>query len=146
MEIKPVLPDNELWQRTIEYGKNCGWKAGPFLAKLMEQNKFSDWERVFVAVDGNNIAGYCTFTKKDCIPDVEYSPFIGFIFVGEQYRGKRISEKIILTVKKYAKELNFKEVYIASDHVNLYEKYGFIKIDEKKDYWNNTEKIYKLEI
>jgi N-acetylglutamate synthase-like GNAT family acetyltransferase len=36
-------------------------------------------------------------------------------------------------VIEYAKELNFNEIYIVSDHINLYEKYGFTKIDEKKD-------------
>jgi len=27
-------------------------------------------------------------------------------------------------------------VYLVSDHVNLYEKYGFVKIDEKPAPWN----------
>jgi ribosomal protein S18 acetylase RimI-like enzyme len=143
MEIKAIFPNDELWNKTINYGKNCSWKAGPFFAKQMEENKFTEWERVFVAIDDNNIAGYCTFVKNDCIPDVNYTPYISCIFVGEQYRGKRLSEKMILTVIEYAKKNKFSEVYIVSNHVNLYEKYGFIKIDEKKDYWNNDEKIYK---
>jgi len=143
MEIKAIFPNDELWNKTINYGKNCGWKAGPIFAKQMEQNKFTEWERIFVAVDDNNIAGYCTFVKSDCIPDVKYTPYISCIFVGEQYRGKRLSEKMILTVIEYAKNNKFNEVYIVSNHVNLYEKYGFIRIDEKKDYWNNDEKIYK---
>jgi ribosomal protein S18 acetylase RimI-like enzyme len=50
---------------------------------------------------------------------------------------------MILTVMEYAKKQKFNEVYIVSNHINLYEKYGFIKIDERKDYWNNIEKIYK---
>jgi len=147
MVIKAIFPSDELWQKAIDYGKNCSWKAGVYFAKLLEENKFTDWERVFVAVDNeNNIAGYCTFVKKDCIPDDKYTPNIGCMFVGEQYRGKRLSEKMILTVIEYAKKLNFKEVYIATDHINLYEKYGFIKIDEKKDYWDRDEKIYKYDI
>jgi ribosomal protein S18 acetylase RimI-like enzyme len=146
MEIKQILPNDELWQKAIDYGKNCSWKAGAFFAKQMEQNIFTEWERVFVAIDDNNIAGYCAFVKNDCIPDVKYTPYISFIFVGEQYRGNRLSEKMILTVMEYAKKLKFNEVYIVSDHINLYEKYGFIKIDEKKDYWNRDEKIYRRKI
>jgi len=143
MEIKAIFQTDELWQKLIDYGKNCSWKAGPYFAKQMEENKFTEWERVFTAIDDNNIAGYCTFVKNDCIPDVNYTPYISCIFVGEQYRGKRLSEKMILTVMEYAKKNNFNEVYIVSNHINLYEKYGFIKIDERKDYWNNDEKIYK---
>jgi ribosomal protein S18 acetylase RimI-like enzyme len=143
MEIKQIFPEDVLWQKTIEYGKNCSWKAGATFAKNLENNVFTEWERVFVAVDENNLAGFCAFVKNDSIPNVEYTPYISFIFVGEQYRGKRLSEKMILMVIEYAKELNFNEIYIISDHINLYEKYGFIKIDEKKDYWNRIESIYK---
>ena len=132
-----------MWQKTIDYAKDCSWRAGTTFAKQMEQNKFTDWERVFVAVEDNNIAGYCAFVKNDCIPDVEYTPYISCIFVGEKYRGKRLSENMILTAMEYAKELKFKEIYIVSNHINLYEKFGFTIIDEKKDYWNNVEKIYK---
>ena len=106
MEIKSIFPNDELWNKTINYGKNCSWKVGPIFAKQMEQNIFTEWERVFVAVDGDNIAGYCTFVKSDCIPDVKYTPYISCIFVGEQYRGRRLSEKMILTVIEYAKKIN----------------------------------------
>jgi N-acetylglutamate synthase-like GNAT family acetyltransferase len=142
MEIKSIIYGDDLWQKTIDYAKNCTWKAGPFLAKKMIKNEFLDWERVFVAIDNKNIAGYCTFAKKDCIPDVEYTPYIGFIFVGEKYRGKRLSERMILYIMDYAKKLNLKKVYIVSDHINLYEKYGFIKIDEKEVNGMGMEKIY----
>jgi len=143
MEIKPVFSNEILWQKTIEYSKNCSWSAGPKLAKIMENNGFTEWERVFIAIDNENIIGYCTFTKKDCIPNVEYTPYIGFIFVDEQYRGNRISEKMILTVIEYAKSIQFGEIFIVSDHINLYEKYGFIKIDEKEVNGMGLEKIYK---
>lgn len=143
MRIQSIFPKDELWQRAIDYGKNCSWKAGHFFAKQLEENIFSEWERVFLAMDNNNIAGYCTFVKEDCIPNVIYTPYISCIFVEEQYRGNRLSEEMILTVMKYAKELKFQEVYIVSNHVNLYEKYDFVKIDEKKDYWGNNESIFR---
>ena len=130
MVIKKIFPNDKLWQKTIDFSFNCGWSAGIKLAKIMEQNGFTEWESVFVAINEyENVIGYCTFTKKDCIPNIEYTPYIGYIFVGEQYRGHRISEKMILSVIEYAKGLNFSEVYLISDHENLYEKYGFIKVD-----------------
>lgn len=77
------------------------------------------------------IAEYCTFAKTDCIPDLPYTPYIRYMFVEEQYRGNRLSVKLISSVLRYAKEHGFEKVYLISDHVNLYEKYGFIKIDAK---------------
>ena len=146
MEIKPIFPHDELWQRAIDYGKNCSWRAGPIFAKKLEQNKFLDWERVFLAIDENKIAGFCTFVKKDCIPELVYSPYISSIFVGEEYRGKRLSEKMILTVIEYARELKFSEIFIVSNHENFYEKYGYVKTDEKKYFWKKNESIFRREI
>jgi N-acetylglutamate synthase-like GNAT family acetyltransferase len=49
---------------------------------------------------------------------------------------------MIETVIHYARTLEFWKVYIVSDHINLYEKYGFTKIDEKTDCRGNKESIY----
>ena len=53
-----------------------------------------------------------------------------------------MSEKLIFSALQYAKELRFDKVYLVSDHINLYEKYGFIKIDEKLAPWGNMETIF----
>lgn len=49
------------------------------MANDMENNVFKDWERVIVALENENICGYCTVSKSDCIPDVEYTPYIGYM-------------------------------------------------------------------
>ncbi len=59
-------------------------------------------------------------------------------------KGNRISEKMIKYVITYAQNLGFAEVYLIIDHANLYEKYGFVKIDEKKDLWGNHEKFMNI--
>lgn len=47
------------------------------------------------------------------------------MFVGEKYRGNRLSQKLIIKAMAYAKDLGFKKIYLVSDHENLYKKYGF---------------------
>ena len=42
----------------------------------------------------------------------------------------------------YLKSIGFEQVYIVSDHENLYEKYGFNVIDRKAAAWGTVEKIY----
>lgn len=137
MIIKPLVNEDDMWEAVANYADNCSWGAGKNLARQMRTNSFRDWERVFIALDDNQIAGYCTLAKTDCIPNVPYTPYIGFMFVGEEYRGYRLSEKLIDFTLAYAKEVGFNNIYLVSDHVNLYEKYGFIKIDEKPAPWNS---------
>ncbi len=47
---------------------------------------------------------YCTFYLKDELPEPsEYIPFIGYVFVDEKCRGKRVSEKLIEVASEHAK-------------------------------------------
>lgn len=109
----------------------------------MDEKRFSDWERVIVAFDINQIAGYCTVLKEDCVPNVGYSPFIGFVFVKEKYRGHRLSEQLISFACDYLVSIGFEKVFLTSNENGLYEKYGFEIIDEATDYWGNLQKIYQ---
>ena len=136
--IRPLTFGDDFWNPLEEYADTCTWRAGKFLAQSMRANGFSDCDRVFIALDGANIAGFCTLVKNDCIPDVSYTPYISSVFVGEKYRGNRLSQKLIDFVLGYAKGLGFDKAYLVSDHINLYEKYGFVKVDEKPAPWNPT--------
>ena len=76
MDFKAITTSDELWSKVMNYAENCSWNAGKFLAKDMDNKVFQDWERVIVALDCNQICGYCTVAKTDCIPDVDYTPYI----------------------------------------------------------------------
>lgn len=101
---------------------------------------------MIVALHENDIAGYCTVTKGDCIPNISYTPYIGYLFVDEKYRGQRLSQKLISFAISYLQTLKFHQVYLVSNHENFYEKYGFKVIDIKIAPWGELEKIYMREI
>lgn len=86
----------------------------------MDDRAFSDGESVIVALQEGNIGGYCTVAREDCIPDVSYSPYIGYVFVDEDYTGRRISWQMIEYAIAYMKSQGFIKGYIGSDHENLY--------------------------
>ena len=142
MEFKMITSADKMWSKVRDYAKDCSWRAGKSLADAMDHDTFTEWERVVAALDQQKICGYCTVTKTDCIPDVSYTPYIGYLFVGEKYRGKRLSQKLSQYAMDYLKSIGFEQVYIVSDHENLYEKYGFNVIDRKAAAWGTVEKIY----
>jgi len=146
MKICKVNYNDVYWNMLIDYANNCSWIAGSHLARMMEENCFTEWESVFVAVSGNEIVGFCTFLKTDYYPENRYYPWISSIFVGEEHRGKRISEKMISKVIEYAKNQGFSEVYIPSEMEGFYEKYGFVKIDELVNYGGDMDNIYAKRI
>lgn len=146
MNLKMITSSDKMWSEVRDYAKDCSWDAGKSLANAMDNNLFTEWERVIVALDNQKICGYCTVAKTDCIPNVYYTPYIGYMFVGEEYRGNRLSQKLIQYSMEYLKSIGFDKVHIVSDHENLYEKYGFEIIDRKIAPWGSVEKIYMQQL
>ena len=142
MDFKMLTSTDTMWNKVRDYAADCSWNAGKSLAHVMDNHLFTEWERVIIALDNQKICGYCTVAKTDCIPDVHYTPYIGYIFVGEEYRGNRLSQKLIQYAMDYLGSVGFDKVHIVSDHENLYEKYGFEIIDRKFAPWGSMEKIY----
>ena len=113
------------------------------LAKRMRENDFAENERVLVALENDDIAGFCTFANKDELPaEYDFSPFIGFMFVYEKYRGHRLSGKLIDAACGIAKEQGFSTVYIMSGEVGLYEKYGFEKLGDYATIYGTTDQLF----
>ena len=147
MEISVITNSHPLWEKTITYAETCSWKAGPALANKMRNNEFAEVERVIVATDNNFPVGYCTIALKDELPDdTDYSPFIGYIFVDEKCRGKRISEKMIEAALDYVKSNGYKNVYIMSGETGLYEKFGFEKIGDFETIYGTTDQLFQIRL
>lgn len=146
IEVRKVMQTDALWSRLADYAQSCSWIAGPHLAEMLRENRFSDWEAVFAAMDGERIVGFCTFLKTDYYPENRYWPWISSIFVDEQYRGRRISGLMIEKAIEYAKEQGFDKVYIPSDMTGFYEKYGFELIDRLVNYGGDEDNVFMKRI
>lgn len=147
MEIHQLTFTHPKWQTVADYAENCSWSAGKYLAELMRSNSFRDWERVFAAFENGRPVGFCTLTEKDELaPKYPYTPLIGFVFVDEAFRGKRISEKMIKTVLEYAKGIGYDKVYIMSGEKGLYENYGFSPMGEYETIYGNYEQLSAIDL
>lgn len=143
IEIHTITHEHNLWNETISFAEKCSWKAAPYLAELMKQNKFLSWERVFVACEGGEVAGFCTLTEKDELPaEYDFAPFIGFVFVDEKCRGKRISEQMIEVAIRYANDIGYENIYIMSGEQGLYEKYGFEKLGDYETIYGSVDQLF----
>ena len=147
IEIKVIEPGYKVWNDTIKFAKGCSWRAGIYLAKKMEDNDFEENERVLVAMYDGNIAGFCTYANKDELPsEYEFTPFVGFMFVDEIYRGNRLSEKLINCACDLALKQGFSRMYILSGEIGLYEKYGFTKMGKYKTIYDSIDQLFYKDI
>ena len=143
MNINIINSNHLLWNSAITYLENCPWRGTQFLLDQIHRGAFGDWERLVIARHEGEIAGFCAVCKHDWIPDVPYTPFITTMFVAEAYRGKRLSQRLIEAAVRYVCTLGFDSVYLFSDHIGLYEKYGFSAIDKFSTPWGEPETLFR---
>jgi len=135
------LSDKSCW---IEKIRGCDWAAAKLLASFMSENRFDEVldGRLLIMTDCEKLVSFCTLTKRDCIDDDTLYPWIGFVYTSPEYRGNRYSGRLIDYACLLAKQQGARKVYIATDHVGLYEKYGFSYLENRIDIYNDDSRIY----
>ena len=146
MQILQVTPSSPLAAQLTDYAQGCGWVAGPHLAQMLRQGRFTGWETAFAAVAEGRIIGYCTFLQTDYYPENRYWPWISSLFVGEPHRRMRVCGQLIAAACDYAQAQGFSTVYIPSDMTGFYERYGFRKIDTLTNYGGDADNIFCREL
>ncbi len=142
-EICSMTQGHKYWNETMSLATKCSWKAGLFLAQKMKDNDFLIWERVFAACVNGKVVGFCTIAERDELPEeYEFTPFIGFVFVDEQYRGNRLSELMLQRATLYAGELGYEKIYLMSGEIGLYEKYGYKKLGDYETIYGEIDQLF----
>ncbi|MBQ9765107.1 MAG: GNAT family N-acetyltransferase [Lachnospiraceae bacterium] len=143
MEIKKVDRNTELADKLVRFVENFSWEdVKEHTLQVLRNWEFSDWETMFVALVNNQIVGMASIAKTDYYPIPEICPWISCIFVDEGYRGHRISERLIEAANEYAKLVGFEKTYIPSEHIGLYEKYGYHYVKDIVNYGNGIDRLY----
>ncbi|MCM1114274.1 MAG: GNAT family N-acetyltransferase [Clostridium sp.] len=146
LEIKKVDKGTDLADELICFVENFSWEdvKDHMLGELRAWT-FTDWETPFAAMINGQIVGIAYIRKEDYYPLPEIYPWVTGIFVSENYRGHRISERLISFANDYAKENGFDKTYIPSIHRGLYEKYGYRYLRNIVNYSNETDRLYVKE-
>ncbi|MCR5478229.1 MAG: GNAT family N-acetyltransferase [Ruminococcus sp.] len=143
MEICVLDSTDEKWGSVAKFADNCSWAAGRTLARLMRTGSFKAWERVFAAFENGTPAGFCTLAEKDELEaKYPHTPLIGFMFVEKQYRGRRLSQRLIEKAAQYAALCGYGKVYLMSGEKGLYEKYGFEYIGDFETIYGGADGLF----
>lgn len=129
--------------------KKSDWRAAAYLAKLIEENSFHDSlgeGTLLLLAEGDKLVSFLTFAQRDCIDDGTLSPWIGFVYTFPEYRGHRNVGKLIRRCEEIAAENGLPTIFVCSDHVGLYEKYGFSYIENRVDIYGEDSRVYRKNI
>ena len=126
------------------------WGAGQYLAYLLRENKLFDLvgenSRVLMLTDGDNLVSFCTLAKFDDVQPTDLTPWIGWIYTFPEYRGKHLAGELITHAEALAKQDGATHTHISTNHIGLYEKYGYEFFTVAKDVEGKDTRIYRKKL
>ena len=130
--------------------KRSDWGAGAFLHKLISSGTFfeavGEGSKVLLLTDGDELISFCTYAQKDDIQPTELKPWVGFVYTFPEHRGHRYAGLLLEKIERLAKEEHISEVYISTNHIGLYEKYGCEYRTQMRDMDGKLSRIYVKKI
>ena len=93
-------------------------------------------------VNHNELVGFISLLKKDGDCEVELTPWYATMYVKKEYRGRGYSRILNDALLEKSKKLGYTKVYLKSNLINYYEKFGAIYIKKLE----NGESLYYIDL
>ncbi|MCR5206687.1 MAG: GNAT family N-acetyltransferase, partial [Lachnospiraceae bacterium] len=135
------------WLNEIKKGD---WRAAGFLYELLSKGTFFDAagekSKVLLLMDGDELVSFCTYAEKDDIQATELTPWMGFVYTFPKHRGHHYVGLLMEEIERLAIKDGVSEVYISTNEIGLYEKYGCEFKAEMEDMSGEPSRVYVKKI
>ena len=97
---------------------------------------------IFGLIDNDKLIGFISLVKYDGEERQDLTPWYATMYVKKEYRGLGYSKILNDALLEETKKLGFDKIYLKSELVNYYEKFGAQYIENL----NNGEKLYYISL
>ena len=105
-------------------------------------NNYDKLISVLGLINNNELIGFISLFKYDGDKRTDLTPWYATMYVKDEYRGKGYSKLLNDAILNKAKNLGYDKVYLKSNLINYYEKFGAKYIEKL----NNGENLYFINI
>ena len=107
------------------------------------KNALPQW---YLLQNDDKIIGCAGLVTNDFISRGDLYPWINALFIDERYRGNEYGSLLIDHAKTDAKKAGFEYLYLCTEHIRYYEKYGFKYIGQGYHPWGGESRIYEIDL
>ena len=131
---------------TLEWGKpKSDEELIDYIDKKAEKILSNNYDNLICAIGlikNNVLIGFISLFKTDGDERQDLTPWYATMYVKKEYRGLGYSKILNSSIINEAKRLGYDKVYLKSNLINYYEKFGATFIKKLK----SVESLYKFEI
>ena len=96
----------------------------------------------YLCLDGNQIIGGLGVIENDFHDRKDLTPNVCAVYTEEKYRCQGIAGKLLNMVVEDMKSKGVSPIYLVTDHIGFYEKYGFTYLENRIDIYDEDSRIY----
>ena len=94
----------------------------------------------------DEIIGGAGLITNDFISRGDLYPWICAVFIEEQHRGNAYGSLLLEKAKEDTKKAGYKYLYLSTQHIGFYEKYGFNYVGQGYHPWGEESRIYEIRV
>lgn len=100
----------------------------------------------YLLMNDEKVIGCAGLITNDFISRMDLYPWVCALYIEEEYRGNEHGAFLLEKAKTDAKNGGFNNLYLCTDHIGYYEKYGFEYLGVGYHPWGENSRIYKTNI
>jgi len=114
----------------LEWSDEVVDKEDRISKKIDKYNKFVNENNFckLILVDENELIGFISLFPFDGDEEKDLTPWYATMFVKKEFRGKGYSKLLNDAILDVARKRGFNEVYLKTELINYYEKFGAIPV------------------
>lgn len=147
MHVESVRENPRITQDAIKYIQSK-W-ANPNSLKVYEDcisnciNSNNGLPQWYLLMDQDKIIGCAGLITNDFISRMDLFPWLCALYIDNKYRGNNYAKLLIDKAIIDSKLAGYSNLYLCTDHIGYYEKFGFAYLAQGYHPWGEESRIYK---
>ena len=100
----------------------------------------------YLLMEGETVVGCAGLITNDFISRMDLYPWLCALYVEPEFRGRGNAGRLIEKCREDARKGGFRKLYLCTDHIGFYERYGFCHIGTGYHPWGESSRIYMSEL
>lgn len=147
MKILSLRENPEIEAKTIAYLQAAWPSVRPIIYEdcvhhsIGSQNPLPQW---YLLEKEEEIIGCAGLISNDFISRMDLYPWLCAVYIEEKHRGRAYCALLLEKAKTDAQAAGFSHLYLSTEHIGLYEKFGFQYIAQGYHPWGEESRIYEI--
>ncbi len=147
MQFKVITKKSKETNDLLNILKTEWGDAFQWLTDVIDVWSQRGFPQIVVALNDGEVIGHYSLVSHELVKDDHgYTPWLGTLFVRKKYRGHNYGSILLGNACRRVKNMGYNNLFLATQHIQYYEKFDFKEIGLGIYNWGEPTKFYQKEL